>query len=79
MPGLSTLRPARTIVPLPIKTWLLINGLPHELARGLQAFKAKLQVTGNLFERVPDVILVFEQLRMSRVFEVKKIGGRKHE
>src|SRR4029077_15493883 len=51
--------------------------LAHELAqdRGLEA---KLQVTSNLFERVPDVILVFEQLRMSRVFEVKKIGGRKH-
>src|SRR5216117_3617202 len=42
---------------------------------GLQT---KLQVTRNLFERVPDVILVLEQLRMSRVFEIKKIGRRKH-
>lgn len=41
--------------------------------------ETKLQVTGNLFERVPDVILVSEQLRMSRVFEIEKIGGRKHE
>ncbi len=39
---------------------------------------AGLQVTGDLFERVPDVILVFEQLRVSRVFEIEKIGGRKH-
>jgi len=31
-----------------------------------------------LFERVPDVILVLEQLRMGRVFEVKKFSGRKH-
>ena len=30
----------------------------------------KLQVTRDLFERVPDVILVFEQFRMGRVFEV---------
>ena len=43
--------------------------------RGLQA---ELQITDDLFERIPDVILVFEQLRMSRVFEVKKIGWRKH-
>jgi hypothetical protein len=49
----------------------------HQLAqnRGLQT---KLQVTCDLFERVPDVILVLEQLRMSRVFEVKKLGRRKH-
>jgi hypothetical protein len=38
-----------------------------------------LQVTGDLFERVPDVILVFEQLRVSRVFEIEKVDGRKHE
>src|SRR5919201_7069732 len=38
--------------------------LAHQLAqdRGLQT---KLQVTGNLFESVPNVTLVFEQLRMS--------------
>jgi len=31
-----------------------------------------------LFERIPDMILVFEQLRVRRVFEIEKIGGRKH-
>src|SRR6266545_6014131 len=52
--------------------------LAHELAQDCR-LQTKLEVTGDLFERVPDVILVFEQLRMSRVFEVKKVGGRKHE
>ena len=49
-----------------------------ELAQD-RRLKTKLQVTGDLFERVPDVILVFEQLRVSRVFEIEKVGGRKHE
>ena len=40
--------------------------------------QTKLQITRDLFECIPDVILVFEQLRMGRMFEVKKIGGRKH-
>ncbi len=52
--------------------------LAHQLAQDGR-LQTKLEVTGDLFERVPDVILVFEQLRMSRVFEVKKVGGRKHE
>ena len=52
--------------------------LAHQLAED-RRLQTKLQVTGDLFERVPDVILVFEQLRMSRVFEIKKVGGRKHE
>src|ERR1700730_6141102 len=51
--------------------------LAHELAEECR-LEAKLQITGALFERVPNVILVFEQLRMSRVFEIEKIGGRKH-
>jgi len=49
----------------------------HQLTQhhGLQT---ELQVTRNLFERVPDVSLILKQFRMCRVFEVKKIGGRKH-
>jgi hypothetical protein len=41
-------------------------------------FQSKLQITRDLFERIPDVILVLEQLRMSSVFEVQKIGRGKH-
>src|SRR5260370_20500893 len=41
-------------------------------------FQTKLQVTRNLFERIPDIILFLEQLRMGRVFEVKKFSRRKH-
>src|ERR671931_2405911 len=51
--------------------------LTHQLAQD-DGLEAKLQVTGDLFERIPNVILIFEQLRMSRVFEVKEIGRRKH-
>src|SRR5437762_10227966 len=42
---------------------------------GLQT---KLQVTRNLFERVPDVILALEQLWMGRVFKLKKFGRCEH-
>src|SRR5207245_9764244 len=51
--------------------------LAHQLAQD-RRLQTKLQVTRKLFERVPDVVLVFEQLGMGRVFEVKKIGGREH-
>src|SRR5438094_9058334 len=49
----------------------------HQLTQhhGLQT---ELQVTRNLFERVPDVSVILKQFRMCRVFEVKKIGARKH-
>ena len=55
-----------------------MNGLPISSPR-IGRFQTKLQIARDLFERVPDVILVFEQLRMSRVFEVEKVGGRKHD
>src|SRR5438132_12771202 len=50
---------------------------PHELAQyaGLQA---ELQITGDLFERVPNIILALKQLRMGRTFETKKFSRRKH-
>jgi len=49
----------------------------HELAQNGR-LQTKLKIAGNLFERVPNVILVFEQFGVSRVFEIKKIGRRKH-
>src|SRR5881396_3303997 len=59
-----------------MKTWLLMKGLPMSSPR-IAGFKRNCRYR-NLFERVPDVILVLEQLRMGRVFEVEKIGRRKH-
>src|ERR1043166_5224788 len=41
-------------------------------------FQTKLQIARNLFERVPDVILVLEQFRMRSVFEAQIIGRREH-
>ena len=40
--------------------------------------EAKLQVARDLFQRVPDILLVFEQFRMRRVLETEKFFGRKH-
>src|SRR6266404_3570887 len=31
-------------------------------------FQTKLQITRDLFERIPDIVLVFEQFRVGRVF-----------
>src|SRR6266567_3366054 len=50
---------------------------PHQLAQYAR-LKAELQITGDLFERVPNVILVLKQLRMGRMFETKKFSRRKH-
>src|SRR5439155_26188767 len=47
----------------------------HQLGQDCR-LETKLQVTGDLFERVPDIILFFEQLRVSRVFEIETIDGR---
>src|SRR4029077_16440810 len=33
--------------------------------------QTKLQIARDLFERVPDKLLVFEQFRVSRVFEIE--------
>ena len=41
-------------------------------------FQTKLQIARDLFERVPDIALVFEQFRVGRVFEIEKLCGRKH-
>src|SRR6266481_4060726 len=41
-------------------------------------FQTKLQITRDLFERVPDIALVFEQFRVGRVFEIEELCGRKH-
>src|ERR1043166_3577222 len=38
----------------------------------------KLQITRDLFERIPDVILVLEQFGVCRVFKINKIRGGKH-
>src|SRR5262249_26859332 len=43
---------------------------PDELAEH-RRFQTKLQIAGDLFESVPDKLLVFEQLRMGRVFEAE--------
>src|SRR5439155_18203558 len=51
--------------------------LAHQLAQD-RWLQAKLQIARNLFERVPDMTLLFEQLRMGRAFEVKIIRWRKH-
>src|SRR5438876_2026769 len=51
--------------------------LAHQFAQNA-GFQSKLEITGDLFKRVPDVILVLEQLRMCRVFEVKIISGHEH-
>ena len=51
--------------------------LAHQLSQD-RWLQAKLQITRNLFQRVPDVILVLEQFRMSGVFEVEIISGREH-
>src|SRR5438876_6524764 len=50
---------------------------PHQLAHYAR-LEAELQITGDLFERVPNIILVLKQLRMSRMFEAKKFSRRKH-
>src|SRR2546428_5352606 len=39
-------------------------------------FQTKLQIARDLFERIPDIILVFEQLRVGRVFEAEELCGR---
>src|SRR5947209_375525 len=50
---------------------------PHELAQYAR-LQTELQITGDLLERVPNVILVLKQLRMGRMFETKKFSRRKH-
>ena len=46
-------------VPAPIKTVLLMNGLPTSSPEH-RRLQAKLQITRDLLERVPDIFLVFE-------------------
>jgi len=41
-------------------------------------FQPKLQIARDLFERAPDMVLIFEQLRVGRVFESEVLCGRKH-
>src|SRR5438034_2396943 len=52
--------------------------LTHQLAQDPR-LQSKLEISLNLFERVPDVVLALEQFRVGRVFEIKKICRRKHE
>ena len=40
--------------------------------------QSKLQVAGDLLERVPDILLIFEKLCVSSVLEAEVLFGRKH-
>ena len=51
--------------------------LPDQLAEH-RRLEPKLQITRDLFERVPDVFVVLEKLRMRGVLELEKFGGAKH-
>src|SRR6266404_210020 len=50
---------------------------PHQLAQ-YAWLQAELQITRDLFKRVPNIILVLKQLRMGRVFKIKIFSRRKH-
>ena len=64
-------------MPAPTKDRVADERFPDELAQH-RRLQAKLQIARDLFERVPDILLVLKQLRMGRVFEAEEFSGRKH-
>jgi hypothetical protein len=51
--------------------------LSHQFAEN-RRLQPKLQVTRDLLQRVPDIFLGLEKLRMRRVFETEEFRRRKH-
>src|SRR5262245_62761214 len=69
-PPRSTLFPYTTLFRSANENMVADKRFAHELAQNGR-LQTKLKIAGNLFERVPNVILVFEQFGVSRVLDRK--------
>ena len=69
--GPFNIAPCSTIVPRADENGVADERFADQLAEH-RRLQAKLQIARDLFERVPDILLVFEQLRMRRVLETEK-------
>ena len=64
------------MVPPPMKTVLLMNGFPINCPKH-RRFQTKLQIAGDLFERIPNEALILEQAsRESVCSSCNELSGR---